>query len=727
VTWHLRRASWLPDSGTPPSGRASREADILVMTATNPLLADWTTPFALPPFDQIRAAHFGPAFEVAMKAQRSEVEAIAAQPQAPDFDNTVAAFDRSGRLLSRIEAAFHALAASHTSPEIQAVQRELAAPLAAHESAVMMHAGLFARLDAVHARRHDLRLNPEQLRLVERLHLDFVRAGAQLGVDKQPRYAQIMERLAQLTTRFAQNVLADEAGFLLELSDDERAVFPPFVLAPPLQAASDRGLAEGRHVVTLSRSLIVPFLTFSTRRELRERAWRAWVGRGENPGDTDNHEVARDILRLRQEQAWMHGHSSYAEYALANTMAGNIASVNNLLDDVYARALTALQAEREAVHERLRDAGVQAPFMAWDWRFGSERVRQTRYAFDDGEVKPYFSLDRMVLAAFDCARRLFGIRMVRNDAIAVYHPDVVAYEVWDDSGAASAGTAGEGRLIGIFLHDNFARQTKRSGAWMSALRWQGRNGSVDLPVIMNNNNFAKGAPGEPTLLSFDDARTLFHEFGHGLHGLLSNVTYQRLSGTNVLRDFIELPSQLFEHWLLEPEVIARHARHWQTGEPIPETLVRRLQEARRWGQAYDTVRYAGSALVDMAVHSRRDKEPPADLPEFEAATLARLNLPPEVGINHRLLHFQHLFSGSAYAAGYYVYLWAEVLDADAFEAFKEAGDAFDPVIAARLRQCIYAAGDSVPPQQAYAAFRGRMPSIGPLLRKRGLLPEDVEY
>jgi peptidyl-dipeptidase Dcp len=699
------------------------------MTAPNPLLADWTTPFALPPFDLIHAADFAPAFDAAMRAQRAEVEAIASQAAPPDFENTVAAFDRSGRLLSRIDAAFHALAASNTSPEIQGVQRELAGPLAAHESAVMMHAGLFARLDAVHAARHDLRLDPESLRLVERLHVDFVRAGAQLGPDKQPRYAQIMEGLARLTTRFAQNVLADEAGFQLELREDELDGLPPFVLASARQAASERGLPEGSHVVTLSRSLIVPFLTFSTHRALRERAWQAWVGRGENEGETDNRDVARQILRLRQEQAWMHGHASYADYALANTMAGNIASVDTLLDDVYARALGALKDERAAVHESLREAGVAGPLMAWDWRFGSERVRQARYAFDDGEVKPYFSLDRMVQAAFDCAHRLFGVRLVRNDAIPVYHPDVVAYEVRDVGvpGADVDDAAADGPLIGIFLHDNFARQTKRSGAWMSALRWQGRNGGVDLPVIMNNNNFAKGAPGEPTLLSFDDAKTLFHEFGHGLHGLLSNVTFQRLSGTNVLRDFVELPSQLFEHWLLEPEVIARHARHWQTGAPIPEALVRRLQEARRWGQAYETVRYAGSALVDMAVHSRLEKEPPADLAEFEAATLARLNLPPEVGVNHRLLHFQHLFSGSSYAAGYYVYLWAEVLDADAFDAFKEAGNAFDPVVAARLRECIYGAGDSVAPQQAYAAFRGRMPSIEPLLRKRGLLPEDVIY
>jgi len=361
---------------------------------------------------------------------------------------------------------------------------------------------------------------------------------------------------------------------------------------------------------------------------------------------------------------------------------------------------------------------VAGPLMAWDWRWAAERVRQARFAFEDSEVKPYFSLDRMVQAAFDCASRLFGIRMARNDAIPTYHPDVVAYEVHDERREGDS-------LIGIFLHDNFARQTKRSGAWMSALRWQSRNGGRSLPIILNNNNFAKGAPGEPTLLSFDDARTLFHEFGHGLHGLLSDVTYHRLSGTNVLRDFVELPSQLFEHWLLEPEVIARHARHWQSGEPIPETLVKRLQEARRWGQAYDTVRYAGSALVDMAVHARREPEPPADLAEFEAQVLARLRLPPEVGVNHRLLHFQHLFSGASYAAGYYVYLWAEVLDADAFDAFREAGDPFDAATAARLRRCIYSAGDGVAPQQAYAAFRGRMPSIDPLLRKRGLLAEDA--
>lgn len=656
-----------------------------------------------------------------MQSHRDEVARIAADPAPPDFDNTVAAFDRSGRLLARVEAAFQALAASHTSPQIQAVQRELAAPLAAHESAVMMDERLFARLDDVHARRDALALDAQSQRLVERLHLDFVRAGARLPPEHRARYARIMEDLAQLTTRFAQNVLADESAFHLALEADDLEGLPSFLRASARQAARERGLPEGSHAITLARSLVLPFLAFSPRRALRRHVWEAWVGRGAGGGETDNREVVCRILRLRAEQAALHGHASYADYALADTMAGSRAAAGALVGEVYARASRALDDERTAVHAALREAGLSDVPMAWDWRFGAERVRQARYAFDDAEVKPYFSLDRMVEAVFDCAHRLFGLRFVRDDTLPVYHPDVVAYEV-RDVGAAAIDPAdrAQGRLVGVFLHDNYARQTKRSGAWMNSLRVQHRNGGAELPVVMNNNNFAKGAPGEPTLLSFEDARTLFHEFGHGLHGLLSDVRFQRLSGTHVLRDFVEFPSQLFEHWLLQPEVIARHARHWGTGEPIPAPLVERLRAARRWQQAYDTVRYCGSALVDLAAHARPGSAPIDDPAAFEAATLASHGHPVEAGVNHRLLHFQHLFSGSSYAAGYYVYLWAESLDADAFEAFEEAGDAFDPEIARRLRRCIYAAGDSVAPQQAYVAFRGRMPSLEPLLRKRGL-------
>jgi peptidyl-dipeptidase Dcp len=686
----------------------------------NPLLQDWTAAFGLPDFAAIRPAHFEPAFRAAMAAHRAELAAIVADPAPPDFDNTLAAFDRSGRLLSRIASVFYNLTASHTNPALQAVQREMAGPLAGHENAIYLDAGLFARVEAVHERRAAMALAPEQLRLLERVHLDFVRAGARLHGAARERYAQVMEQLAALTTRFAQNVLHDESSWHLVLAgEQDMAGLPGFVRAAARQAAEDRGLA-GQAVITLSRSLIVPFLTFSERRDLREQAWRAWTSRGEHAGEHDNREVARDILRLRGEQARLHGHASYADYALADTMAGTRSNVQQLLDEVWPRALAAVQRERAELRQAMDAAGVDAaqPIEAWDWRFWAEKVRQSKYAVDDAEVKPYFPLPAMVQAAFECAGRLFGLQFVERADLPVYHPDVKAYEVRNADGSA----------VGVFLQDNFARPSKRSGAWMSSLRWQSRNGAggaAELPVILNNNNFAKGSPGEPTLLSMDDARTLFHEFGHGLHGLLSDVTYERLSGTQVLRDFVELPSQIFEHWIAEPEVLKRHARHWQTGEPIPDALIERLHAARRFNQGYETVRYTGSAIVDMAVHARTEAEPPTDLCAFEADLLASLGHPAPVGINHRLVHFQHLFSGSGYAAGYYVYLWAEVLDADGYDAFVEAGSPFDPQVASALRRHVYAAGNSVEPGAAYAAFRGREPSVQPLLKKRGLIEDTT--
>jgi peptidyl-dipeptidase Dcp len=678
---------------------------------TNPLLQDWDTPHGLPPYAQIRAEHFEPALLAAMQQHGDELARIAADARAPGFDDTVAAFDRAGRRLARLAAAFYSLTSSATSPELQAVQRTMAAPMSAHHSAVHMDAALFARLDALHRERSALGLNAEQQRLLERVHLDFVRAGARLAPAQQLRYAEVMQQLARLTTRFAQNVLHDESSWQLPLQGEaDLAGLPDFVRASARQAAAERGL-EG-HVITLSRSLIVPFLSFSPRRDLREQAWRAWTGRGEHVGEHDNREVARDILRLRHEQAQLHGHASYADYALADTMAGTRDAVQGLLGEVWPRALAAVERERAALLAQMQADGVAGEIEPWDWRYWAEKVRRQRFAIDDAEVKPYFQLERVVAAAFDCAERLFGLRFAPRDDIPVYHPDVKAYEVRDATG----------QVCGIFLQDNFARPAKRSGAWMSALRWQSRNGAAaQLPVILNNNNFARGAAGQPTLLSLDDARTLFHEFGHGLHGLLSDVTYERLSGTQVLRDFVELPSQIFEHWITEPEVLQRHARHCVTGEPIPAELVERLQRARRFNQGYETVRYTASALVDMAVHSLPDAEPPADLCAFEADLLQQLGLPHGVGLNHRLVHFQHLFASAGYAAGYYVYLWAEVLDADGYGAFTEAGSPFDGAVAARLKRHIYAAGNTVEPGAAFAAFRGRAPVVQPLLEKRGLL------
>lgn len=613
-------------------------------TLGNPLLQTWPQAHGLPDFGAIAPEHFPPAFEAALAGHRAEIDAIARQAGAPSFANTVAAFDASGRLLARLEHLFYTLAASATSPALQAVQRALAAPLAEHGSAVYMHQGLFARIDALFERRESLGLTPEQRRLLERLHLDFVRAGARLAPAARERCAAVMARLAELNTRFAQNVLGAESGYQLKLTTtEELAGLPDFVRAAARQDALDRGLAhEGVHVITLSRSLILPFLSFSARRDLREQAWRAWVGRGDDTGDTDNRAICREILELRAEQARLHGHPCYADYALEDTMARSQAAVMGLLERVWHPALAALQCEREAVLGAMAAAGASHALEPWDWRFYAEQARRARFELDEAEVKPYFPLHRMVAAMFDCAGRLFGLQFKARPDIRGYHADVRAWEVFD----------ADGRLSGLFLQDNFARPAKRSGAWMNALRNQSRALGAT-PVILNNNNFARGGgsgEGEPTLLSFDDVRTLFHEFGHGLHGLLSNVEHERLAGTQVLRDFVELPSQLFEHWMAEPEVLKKFARHWRTGEPLPDALLARLQAARQFGQGYETLRYTASAIVDMAAHAL--PAAPADVVAFEAATVAAWGLPAEVGMNHRLTHFQHLFSSAGYAAGY---------------------------------------------------------------------------
>ncbi len=684
----------------------------------NPLLAAWEAPFGLPPFELVRPEHFKPAFERGMREHRNELQQIASQTEPPSFDNTLARFDASGRLLSRVESLFHNLAASATSDALQAVQRDMAAPLAAHWSAVYMDATLFARVEALHVQRGQSDLSAEQRRLLERVHLDFVRAGARLTGAARTRYAQVMQRLAERTTTFAQNVLHDEASYGLELHGEaDLDGLPDFLRAAARQAASERG--QGGHLITLARSSIVPFLTFSRRRDLRERAWRAWVRRGEHEGRHDNRAVARDILALRREQAALHGHASYADYALADSMAREQPRVWALLDEVWSKAVPALERERRML-EAVRDAhgglqtarerqGLGDPIEPWDWRFWAEQVRRQHYALDEAELKAYFPLPRMVQAAFDCAQRLFGLHFTPRPDINSYHPDVRAYEV----------SEADGRVIGLFLQDNFARAGKRSGAWMSALHWQHRNGFQSRPLVLNNNNFARGQADGPTLLSLDDVRTLFHEFGHGLHGLLSNVSYERLSGTQVLRDFVELPSQLFEHWIDEPAVLERHARRWDTGAPIPQALLERVRAARRFGQAYETVRYTISAIVDLAAHAAA--QPIDDIVAFERKVLAERGAPAVAGMNHRLPHFQHLFSGSGYAAGYYVYLWAEVLDADAYDAFVEAGDPFDAAVAERARRWIYSSGNSIEPGAAYEAFRGRAARIEPMLRERGLI------
>ena len=675
----------------------------------NPLQQRWEAPYGLPPFAHVRPGHFAPALEATMRAHRSEIEAIASNADAPTFENTAAALDCAGRALARVELLFQNLCASETSPALQAVEREMVPRLAAHHNAIRLNEKLYARLDRLYAERAQLALRAEELRLLERLHLDFTLAGARLTASAKQRVAEIVARLAALMTQFSQNVLADESGDGLVLRNErDLAGLPEQVRNAAREAARVRGMSDG-WVITLSRSLIVPFLTFSDRRDLREQAFKAWIRRGENDGARDNRPIAREILVLRHEQARLLGHRNFADYALVDRMAKTPGAVADLLGQVWEPAKAKAAAECEALRAMALSRGEDVAIEPWDWRYYAEKVRKARYDFDESAIKPYFALERMLAAAFDCAQRLFGVRFVERRDFDLYHPDVRGYEVRDR----------DDRTIGIFLSDNFARPTKRGGAWMSAYRRQSRAGGDVLPVIVNNNNFAKAPGGEPTLLSADDVRTLFHEFGHALHGLLSQVTYERLSGTSVLRDFVELPSQIFEHWAFEPEVLERHARHYQTGAPIPPVLLDKLSQAQRFNKGFETVEYVASALVDMALHAQEDPDG-VDIGEFEKAELARIGMPREIVMRHRLPHFGHLFSGSAYAAGYYVYMWAEVLDADGFEAFVEAGNVFDPTLAERLRRHVYAAGGTVDPAAAYRAFRGHDASVDAMLAKRGL-------
>ena len=680
--------------------------------SANPLLQPWQTPYGLPPFDKVDAEHYLPAFLHAMHAHRAEVNAIAANPDAPTFDNTIAALDRCGEGLHRIERLFFNLTASETSPDLQAIERDISPQLAAHHSATALDANLFARIEAVHARRDEQPAHGEERRLTERVHLDFVRAGARLSQAAKARYAAIVERLAVLQTRFMQNVLGDEAEYRLPLSDErDFAGLPDDVRAAARAAAQERG-ADTPGTITLSRSLIVPFLTFSERRDLREQAYTAWMTRGEHDGARDNRPLAREILALRNEQARLHGYDNYAQYALEDRMAGTPEAVAHLLSQVWEPAKARAAAERDALAVHAQAQGATHPIEPWDWRYYAEKVRKERYHLDDEELKPYFSLERMRAAMFDSAHRLFGLSFVARPDVRAYHPDVAVFEV----------RGADDKLVGVFLSDNYARPNKRGGAWMNAFRWQSRRDGETLPIIVNNNNFAKGGAGTPALLSADDVRTLFHEFGHGLHGLLSQVTYERLSGTNVLRDFVELPSQLFEHWAFEPEVLRRHAVHHETGKPIPEDLIQRVKAARRFNQGFETVEYTASALLDMAIHAQPDPSG-VDITEFERKELQRIGMPREILPRHRLPHFGHLFASSGYAAGYYVYIWAEVLDADGYDAFVEAGSPFDRAVAERVKRFIYSSGGTLPPAEAYRSFRGRDPRVEPLLAQRGLAEE----
>jgi peptidyl-dipeptidase Dcp len=673
------------------------------MTQENPLLAAWTTPFGVPPFDLIEPAHFAPAFEQAMAEHLAEIAAIADDEAPPSFGNTIEALQRSGRRLERVSAVLQNLVFSLGGAALEALDREISPKLAQHGMRVALDPALFKRIGALYARRESLGLEEDQMRLLVRMHMNLVRSGAALGAAEKARMTAISERLAVLHTQFGQNVMHDEKVWVLPLTEAELDGLPGFVRAGARQAAAERGL-EG-YAITLSRSLIEPFLTFSSRRDLRQTAYEAWIARGTHEGPHDNRVLIPEILALRAERARLLGYETFADFRLADSMAGAPAAAKALLAEVWEPAKRKAAAERDRLLAAARAEGFNGALAAWDWRYYAEKVRLADYDLDETELKPYFVLKNLQQAMFDTATKLFGLSFAPIVELPLYHPDVRAYEVRDETGH-----------VGVFLTDHYARTDKRSGAWMSSFREQSRLDGAVSPIVINNNNFAKSAP---TLLSFDDAETLFHEFGHALHGLLSQVRYPAQSGTAVRRDFVELPSQIYEHWVALPATLRNYARHYQTGAPLPEALIDRLLSARGFNQGFGTVEYTASALIDMALHSHKAPGTIA-LEEFERDFLAGIGMPAEIGIRHRPAHFQHLFSGGGYAAGYYSYMWSEVLDADGFEAFEEAGDPFDAATAARLR-VLLSAGDTRDPMELYVAFRGRAPRTAALLRSRDLV------
>ena len=668
---------------------------------TNALLAPWTTAFALPPFDLIRDEDFAPAFEAGLAEARAAIAAIADNPAPATFANTIDALELAEATLDRVAGVFFNIAGSDSTPAREALQRDLAPKLSAFSSEITNNRALFGRINALWQARGTLGLTEEQQRVLMLYRRMFVRAGAELDGARAERMTAVKSRLAVLGTEFTQNLLADERAWFMELAEADLEGLPDFVVASARAAAAERDLPG--HIVTLNRSLIVPFLQFAPRRDLRQRAYLAWVARGANGNEQDNRAIAAETLALRQERATLLGYPDFAAFKLETEMAGTPAAVRDLLMRVWTPARAKALADAAVLESLMHADGVNGDLEAWDWRYYSEKRRKAEHDLDEAALKPYLSLDAMIVAAFDCASRLFGLTFTPLD-VPLYHPDARAWEVTRN-----------GKHVAVFIGDYFARGSKRSGAWCSAIRSQRKLGGAVQPVVVNVCNFAKG---DPALLSYDDARTLFHEFGHALHQMLSDVTYGFISGTSVARDFVELPSQLFEHWLEVPEVLVKHARHVTTQEPMPRDMLDRLLAAGTYDQGFATVEYVASALVDLAFHEGAAS---ADPMAREAEVLAEIGMPRAIRMRHATPHFAHVFAGDGYSSGYYSYMWSEVMDADAFEAFEEAGNPFDPDVAARLETHILSAGGSQEADALYTAFRGRMPGVEALLRGRGLV------
>jgi peptidyl-dipeptidase Dcp len=676
--------------------------------AVNPLLAPWSGPYGgVPPFDAVQVQLFRPALEAAMAEQLAAVDRIAADPAPPTFDNTLAALERTGRALDRVSALYGVWASAMSTPDFQAVEREMAPKLAAFRDRITQNEKLFARIAAVYDARETACRDAEQRRLAWRTYTAFVRAGARLDAAAKRRVAEINERLATLYTTFSQNVLAEETAYVLVLEKpSDLAGLPPSVRSAAAASAAARGHA-GKWAVLNTRSSVEPFLTYSTRRDLREKAWRSFVTRGDHGDAQDNKKIIAEILALRAERARLLGFPTHAHWRVEDSMARTPERAMVLMEAVWPAAVARVR-EDVAAMQAVADAdGAGIAIAPWDYRHYAEKVRKARYDLDEDLVKPYLQLDKLREGMFWVAAELFDLHFTPARGVPVYHPDVRVWAVAD----------GTGKAVGLWYFDPWARPGKQSGAWENAYRKQERLDGEVPAIVSNNSNFVKGKAGEPVLVSWTDARTLFHEFGHALHELSSNVTYPSLSGSEVAADYVEFPSQILERWLSTPELLGRYALHVRTGKPIPRDLVQKIERASRFNQGFATVEYLAAALVDMKAHLAGGEA--LDAAAFERTTLAGLGMPPEIVMRHRMPHFTHVFAGDGYSAGYYSYLWSDTLSADAFEAFTEGNGPYDKAVARRLKELVFSAGNTVDPADAYRAFRGRDAGIGALMRRRG--------
>ena len=676
----------------------------------NPLTQKWSGPFGgVPAFDKVRVADFKPALEAAMARNLAEIDAITANKAAPTFENTIAALEDAGRLLNDVQTYYGIWGSNMSSPEFQKVEEAMDPALSAHYDKINQNAALFARIQAVYDSPDKARLTPEQQRVLWIYYTNFVRSGAKLSPEAKARVGAINTELAGLYTRFSQNLLADENTWI-ELSEADLVGLPEGLKAAAASNAATRKL-PGKHVIVNTRSSVDPFLTESPVRAAREKVWRAFVNRGDNGGATDNNAIIRKILKLRVERAKLLGYKTHAHWRLENAMAKTPENAMALMEAVWKPAIAQVAIDVADMQAIIDKEGGGFKLEPWDYRFYAEKVRKAKYDLDMNEVKPYLQLDKLREGMFWASGQLYGFEFKKLEGIPVFHEDVTVYEV----------TRG-GKHVGLWYFDPYARPGKRSGAWMNAYRTQERfskkAGGEITTIVSNNSNFIKGKPGEPVLISWDDAVTLFHEFGHAIHGLNANATYPSVSGTNVARDYVEFPSQLNEHWLSTPQVLNRFALHYQTGKPIPAELVKKIEAAGRFGQGFGTTEYLASALIDMKLHLAGDVD--IDPDAFEREELAKLNMPKEIVMRHRTPQFGHVFSGDGYSAGYYSYLWSDTLTADAAEAFAQApGGFYDKAVAKRLYEDIMSKGNTIDPVEQFRAFRGRDVKIGALMSKRG--------